>query len=122
MSSNRLKYDTCAYATDIKESTSPLDYNLFEGKYINSKSCPSSDYTNTVPFTERTNVESELYGLSRSNTNCPTLKYDPTKNFKPAVLSPPRMCENIHYITPNNLEKPTNNMLKDYNFSVNLRK
>ena len=24
--------------------------------------------------------------------------------------------------TPNNLEKPTNNMLKEHNFSVNLRK
>jgi hypothetical protein len=122
MSSNRLKYDSCAYATDIKESTSPLDYNLFEGKYLNSKSCPSSDYTNTVPFTDRTVVESELYGLTRNNTHCPKLKYDPTKEFKSALLSPPRMCENIYYITPNNLEKPTNNMLKEHNFSVNLRK
>jgi hypothetical protein len=122
MSSNRLKYDSCAYATDIKESTSPLDYNLFEGKYLNSKSCPSSDYTNTVPFSDRTVVESELYGLSRTNTNCPKLKYDPVKGFKPALLSPPRMCDTIYYITPNNLEKPQSNMLKEYDFSVNLRK
>jgi hypothetical protein len=121
MSSNRLKYDSCAYATDIKESTSPLDYNLFEGKYLNSKSCPSSEYTNTVPFTDRTIVESELYGLTRSNTNCPKLKYDPSKGFKPALLSPPKMCDTIYYITPNNLEKPSNNMLKEHDFMVKLR-
>ena len=121
MSSNRLKYDSCAYTTDINESIRPLDYNLFEGKYLNSKSCPSSDYTNTVPFTNRTIVENELYGLTRSSTNCPKLKYDPNNKFKAEPLSPPKMCDNIYYITPNNLEKPKNNMLKEHNFLVNLR-
>ena len=35
MSSNRLIYDRCAYATEIKESTEPLEYNLFLGKFEN---------------------------------------------------------------------------------------
>jgi len=30
MSSNRLIYDNCAYSTEIKESISPLQYNLFK--------------------------------------------------------------------------------------------
>lgn len=121
MSSNRLRYDVCAYATDIKESTSPLDYNLFQGKYINQKNCPISDFTNTVEFIDRATVESELYGLTRTNSQCPSLKYDPTKYFKPAEFSSPYTCDSIYHITPNNLEKPKTNMLKDLPFSVKLR-
>jgi hypothetical protein len=37
MSYNRLTYDNCAYSTEIKESTSSLEYNLFVGKYENCK-------------------------------------------------------------------------------------
>ena len=33
MSSNRLIYDKCSYAIELKESTSPLDYYLYKGKY-----------------------------------------------------------------------------------------
>jgi len=120
MSSNRLRYDACAYATDIKESTSPLDYNLFQGKYINQKNCAVSDFTNTLEFIDRATVESELYGITRSNTQCPSLKYDPKRNFKGADFSPPIMCDNIYYITPNNLEKPKTNMLRILPNSVKL--
>ena len=120
MSSNRLRYDACAYATDIKESTSPLDYNLFPGKYVNSKNCKISDYTNTLEFTDRATVESELHGITRTNTQCPLLKYNPMNQFKPANFSPPLMCDNIYYITPNNLEKPKSNMLKELQNNVKL--
>ena len=51
MSSNRLIYDTCAYATEIKESTSPLEYNLFKNKYENCVQCPTGDFTNVVELT-----------------------------------------------------------------------
>jgi hypothetical protein len=120
MSSNRLRYDACAYATDIKESTSPLDYNLFQGKYINSKNCAVSDYTNTLEFTDRATVESELQGITRTNTQCPSLKYDPKKYYRGVDFSPPIMCDNIYYITPNNLEKPKTNMLRDLQNNVKL--
>ena len=120
MSSNRLRYDACAYATDIKESTSPLDYNLFQGKYINSKNCVVSDYTNTLEFTDRATVESELQGITRPKTQCPSLKYDPKKYYRGVDFSPPIMCDNIYYITPNNLEKPKTNMLRDLQNNVKL--
>jgi hypothetical protein len=29
------------------------------------------------------------------------------------------MCENIYYITPNNLEKPKTNMLNEKNLGIN---
>ena len=119
MSSNRLSYDQCAYATEIKESTSPLEYNLFKGKFENCKQCPTGDYTNILEFGSRADVENELYGLSRLGTKCPSLKFDPSKEYKNPDLSPTKLCENIYYITPNNLEKPKTNMLNDLNLGIN---
>lgn len=119
MSSNRLIYDKCAYATEIKESTSPLEYNLFKGKYENCKQCPAGDFTNVVEFGSRADVENELYGLNRPGTLCPSLKFNPSKEFKSPEFSPSAMCENIHYITPNNLEKPKSNMLNEKNLGIN---
>lgn len=119
MSSNRLIYDNCAYASEIKESTQPLEYNLYRGKFENCKQCPVGDYTNILEFGSRADVESELYGLSRLGSLCPSQKYDPTKEFKNPDLSPARMCENIYYITPNNLEKPKSNMLNENNLGIN---
>ena len=114
MCSNRLIYDKCAYATEIKESTSPLEYNLFRGKYENSIHCPVSDFTNILEFGNRADVENELYGLSRLGSLCPSLKYNPANNYKGVDFSPPRMCD----ITPNNLEKPTTNMLNNINTKI----
>jgi len=111
MSSNRLIYDKCAYSKTISESTTPLIYNLYRGKYENGKHCPVSDHTNILAFKCRTDVENELYGITRLGTLCPSMKYDPNKSYNHPKFSPPKMCENIYYITPNNLEKPTSNML-----------
>ncbi len=119
MSSNRLIYDTCAYATEIKESTSPLEYALFKGKFELCSKCPAGDSVNELEFGSRADVESELYGLNRQNTKCPTGKYDPAKEFKAPELTPARMCEGIHHITPNNLQKPTSNMLNEKNLGIN---
>jgi len=119
MSSNRLIYDKCAYATEIKESTEPLEYNLFLGKFENCKQCPVGDFPNVLPFGPKADTESELLGLTRPNTKCPGLKYEANSTFKNAPLSAARMCENIYYITPNNLVKPTSNMLDEKNLGVN---
>ena len=104
MSSNRLIYDTCAYATDVKESVGPLEYNLFKGKYELCKQCAVGDFTNNIEFESRADVENELFGLARPNTLCPSLKYNPAKPFKSPNFSPPIMCANIYHITPNNLD------------------
>ncbi len=119
MSSNRLIYDSCAYATTIKESTSPLEYNLYRGKFENCKQCPVGDFTNNLEFGSRADTESELYGLNRPGTLCPTLKFNPASGFKNPAFSPAKMCESIYYITPNNLEKPTSNMLNENNLGLN---
>lgn len=119
MSSNRLIYDNCAYTTEIKESIGPLEYNLFKGKYENCKQCPVGDFTNNLEFTSRVYVENELSGLTRQNTLCPSLKFDPSKPFTAPDFSPNKMCENINYITPSNLVKPTTNMLNENNLGIN---
>lgn len=120
MSFNRLTYDNCAYSTTIKESVSSLDYNLFKGKYENCIQCKAGDFENIIPFDARAEVESELFGLPRPNSRCPTGKYDPTKKVAKPAFSPPLMCQNIYYITPNNLQKPTSNALSDLNVGSKL--
>jgi hypothetical protein len=117
MSSNRLTYDKCAYAKTIQESTSPLEYNLFRPKYENCTQCSVGDFPSIIEFGSRTDIENELHGLDRRESLCPSLKYDPSKNFRSVDLSPARLCENIYYITPNNLERPTTNMLNEKNLT-----
>ena len=120
MSSNRLKYDTCAYATTIKESTEPLEYWLYKGKYETCTTCSNANFTNNIEFSSRADVESELYGLTRPGTDCPSLKYDPTKSFNNPYLSPPIICQSIYGLTPSNLVNPTTNMLNENNLGINL--
>ena len=119
MSSNRLIYDRCAYATEIKESTEPLEYNLFLGKFENCKQCPVGNFPNILPFGPRTETESELWGLPRHNSKCPEKKFVANSEYNNPPLSAARMCESIYYITPNNLVKPTSNMLNEKNLGVN---
>ena len=120
MSSNHLKYDTCAYAKTIKESTEPLEYLLFKNKYEICDACPNADFTNNIDFSSRADVESELFGLNRPGTDCPSLKYDPTKQFNNPSFSPPTMCQSIYGITPSNLVRPNSNMLNENNLGINL--
>jgi hypothetical protein len=119
MSSNRLIYDECAYATQMKESVSPLEYNLFAGKYENCKQCSEGEYTNLLEFGVKTDDENELLGLTRQNTKCPGNKYNPEVKYNNANFSAARMCESIYNITPSNVEKPTSNMLNEKNLGVN---
>jgi hypothetical protein len=118
MSYNRLIYDTCAYTAEIKESTGPLEYSLYKGKYENIKKCPNNDYNNIIQTDMRADVENELFGLKRINSKCPSLKYDPIIDYKNPDLSPNKLCESIYYITPNNLIKPTSNMLNEDNLVI----
>jgi hypothetical protein len=108
MSSNRLIYDDCAYAKRIQESTTPLNYHLFTGKYENCYQCPSKINAPTIlPFGHRADVESELNNQTRLATLCPSKKYNPCTSFQGYKTNPPFLCEGIYHITPNNLPKYT---------------
>lgn len=119
MSFNRLKYDNCAYAKDVEESTTPLDYQLFRGKYENCKQCPVGSYTNNLEFGSKTSVESELYGLTREGSRCPSKKYNPKNPGAKADFTPARVCESVYYITPTNMKMPTSNGLNEISLGTN---
>ena len=77
-SSNRLIYDCCAYKKSLNESTSPLIYNLYEGKFQNCNKCT---YENKFwrPFSaEIVDVESDLLNITRPSTRCENKKYNPS--------------------------------------------
>ena len=48
MSFNRLSYDSCAYSKNLQQSTDPLEYNLFKGKFESCNSCPVGDFTSNL--------------------------------------------------------------------------
>jgi hypothetical protein len=113
MSSNRLKYDSCAYAKTLQESTDPLDYNLFKGKYESCKECVIGDFTNNMEFGTKTDIESDLKGQTRKNSRCPTEKF-PSNSQTGSPYTNPLTCSSIYYITPSNLAKITSNGLKEF--------
>ena len=107
MSHNRLSYDKCAYATELKESTSPLEYVLYKGQFENCTPCAakSKESTNNLNQVQVVNVENELYNLEKPASLCPSKKYNPESKVSMPKYSPPQVCESIHYITPSGLDK-----------------
>lgn len=114
MSVNNLSYDSCAYSKTLQESTNPLEYNLFKGKFESCNSCPIGDFTNNLDFGVRTDIESDLKGQTRLGSKCPSEKF-PANTSNAAPFTPQITCQSIYNITPNNLVKPTTNGLKDFN-------
>jgi hypothetical protein len=122
MSFNRLSYDTCAYSKTLQESTDPLEYNLFKGKFESCKNCPIGDFTNNLEIGERSDLESDLKGQARMATKCPSEKY-PSHSIANIPYTPPIVCQGIYSLTPVNsgypsahpvpLFKPSSNGLKD---------
>jgi spore coat protein U-like protein len=114
MSFNRLSYDSCAYSKTLQESTDPLEYSLFKGKFESCTNCVVGDFTNNLDFGIRSDIESDLKGQNRLESKCPSEKY-PAYAASAAPFTPAITCQNIYNITPNNLVKPVTNGLKDLN-------
>ena len=82
MSSNRLSYDACAYEKSLQQSTSPLDYVLYNGKYENCSKCRFEFGVvggNGVSLFDGNlvDLESELRGQTREASLCPSKFYTP---------------------------------------------
>lgn len=82
MSSNRLMYDTCAYNKKMQESTSPLNYTLYPGKFENCSKCRVELGTvggNGVSLFSGNlvDMESDLRGQTRPASLCPKYKFQP---------------------------------------------
>jgi len=124
MAFNRLEYDTCAYAKELQQSTTPLEYNLFLGKFENDDSCvcnPDKKVKGMVEIETRIIVENELYNLNRPNhtSKCPEKKYSPnSKSNFTHYYHPPYICQGIYHLTPTNMVKPTSNGLNEKNIRI----
>ena len=84
MSYNRLRYDQCAYKTEINQSVGPLEYLLNPMKYENCQKCRhefglvgGSAVSNIKG--NLVDLENDLRGQTRQNTKCPGLKFHPTE-------------------------------------------
>jgi len=114
MSFNRLSYDSCAYSKNLQQSTDPLEYYLYKGKFESCTQCVVGDFTNNLDFGIRSDIESDLKGQTRVGSKCPSEKY-PAHLVGASPFTPAITCQNIYEITPNNLVRPTTNGLKDLN-------
>ena len=101
MSFTRLDYDNCAYAKELEQSTTPLEYLMYKGKHENCKNCP--DHENNLDFAARADIESELRNITRLSSKCPSKKYDPKKPYSATKNTNPHICD----IRPHGLPKPT---------------
>ncbi len=102
MSSNRLKYDACAYESSLKQSTGPYDYMLYSGKFENSAKCRIefgvvggngvSSYSGNL-----VDLESELRGQTRQASLCPSTMYNPNTNKMNGRLIHQPSCQIQNY-------------------------
>lgn len=109
-SSNRLIYDTCAYQKQLYESTSPLAYNLYQGKFENCNKCLHDKFW--TPY-QLVDIESELRNQTRPVSSCDQFKYTPgckrsglclsTFDRTVPIVLAPEVCPIIY----NNIPKQT---------------
>ena len=73
-SQNQLIYDTCSYQKRLLQSTSPLNYHFYEGKFENCKkhNCVEKKIYNKLDLVD---VESELWNIERPLSDCGQFKY-----------------------------------------------
>jgi hypothetical protein len=85
-SSNRLRYDNCAYAKTLSESVSPFAYMMYDGKFENCGKCKLDNAWRPY-YKEVVDVESDLKNITRPATKCPSLKYNPKCKKSPGCVS-----------------------------------
>ncbi len=82
MSFNRLKYDACSYDKKVQESVSPLKYLMNPMRNEACNKCRPEfgivGGTNvSISSKNLVDVENDLRGQTRMNSNCPSMKYQP---------------------------------------------
>jgi hypothetical protein len=102
MSSNRLSYDSCAYKQSLQQSTEPLDYMLYTGKYENCAKCRIEFGTvggNGVSLFSGNlvDLESTLRGQTRQASQCSANQYMPTQQNSNPPLSHQPSCQMQYY-------------------------
>lgn len=109
-SSNRLKYDNCSYEKELYESTSPLAYQLYGGKFENCNKCLYDKFYMRYDLVD---IETELRNQTRPLSKCDQFKYSPKCRKSGLCLStfdktvPVVLAPEICPIVYNNIPKMT---------------
>ena len=110
----RLDYDACAYDQELYESTGPLMWQMYSGKFENCDKCVYNGKNFWRPFDKQiVDTESELKNITRPNTRCPRMKYNPQCRKSPRCVStfdksvPIVYAQEICPIVTNNIQKMT---------------
>jgi hypothetical protein len=87
MSFNRLRYDTCEYRKNLDQSVSPLSYVLNPMKYENCNKCRHELGIVGGPAVSQiagdlVTLESDLIGITRPASKCPSMLYQPNYGDK----------------------------------------
>ena len=71
----RLRYDNCAYAQDVKQSTDPLELVMDITKYVNCGNLckPDTNYPSNAAYL--VDVESSLRGIDKLASECNKAKH-----------------------------------------------
>ena len=123
MSSNRLSYDACAYKDSLRQSTDPLNYMLYTGKYDNSAKCRIEfgvvGGNGVSLFTGNlVDLESDLRGQTRLASNCSSKLYHPSEHNTHPHLSHQPSCQMQNYPTvPISEKKAYKGCSKEYSYS-----
>lgn len=108
---NRLRYDNCAYALDLNQSTSPLNYQMSRYKFENCDACTDKGQY-YAPF-DLVDLESEIKNITRPGSLCNDIKYSPTCEKSEMCTStfdqsnPVVLVRNVCPVVCNNIKKPT---------------
>jgi len=100
MSFSRLNYDTGAYQHSIKESVGPGQYMLETPRsdcgacFVPSPHVRVNTFGDSVCERQLMDVDSELSGITRKLTRCPTKQYLPNEKDY-CVAKAPRECNDI---------------------------
>ena len=122
MSFNRLNYDTCAYKHNLSESVGPGEYQI-NTPPISCDPCFPKDPAyrlqrqgvsvhSKLPMID---VDSELMGITRLSTKCPSKKFLPKENRNGEI------CEGEPHVNFKECDMPTAEDTRISNPSCNLR-
>jgi len=123
--SNRLSYDNCSYQKKIYESTSPLSYSLYQGKFENCNKCLYDRFW--TPY-QLVDIETELRNQTRPLSDCDQFQYSPeckrsglclsTFDKQVPVVLAPEVCPVVYNNIPKMLTPgyhlPNQNFCKTY--------
>ena len=119
MSSNRLSYDACAYQKTLQESTGPLDYMMYTGKFENCAKCRIEFGVvggNGVSLFSGNlvDLESDLRGQTRMASSCPSTFYNPENSQGKQKMMHQPSCQ-MQYYPKSPMPVPIKPSTCDYN-------